>query len=293
MFNRLSTILLTYVIPAISIVVISFLSALAAAYNSPIYNYIIIGYIAALFIAFMAQAGLTFRRKMKEVREYVKNVKHGAVERLASQDLMKLIEKDSEYISEITKIQKKQFKNILIVFGILMILVLLYMTVLGRFISMILATVSSKFWRAFLETFIYFSILIVIYIAMMRVLKLTPSSPGQMMLDIPYAPMRSLVVYKDAIILDDIYLLKAPIKAKKVIINEKRRFIEIELDEEYAKKVGVRRVRLYVKAPKELWNECLSKIVQVTGETQHISAPTAQSREEGKEDKTEESSKNR
>ncbi|NPA99911.1 MAG: DUF2208 domain-containing protein [Crenarchaeota archaeon] len=280
MFNRLSTILLTYVVPAVSIVVISFLSALAAAYNSPIYNYIIIGYIAALFIAFMAQAGLTFRKKMREVKEYLKNVKHGAVERLATQDLMKLIEKDSEYISEITRIQKKQFKNILIVFGILMVLVLLYMTVLGRFISMILSTVSSKFWRAFLETFIYFSILIVIYIAMMRALKLTPSSPGQMMIDIPYAPMRSLVIYKDAIILDDIYLLKAPIKARKVIINEKRRFIEIELEEEYAKKVGIRRVRLYVKNPKELWNECLSKIVQVSGETQHIS--TSQVKEESK-----------
>ncbi len=279
MFNRLSTILLTYVVPAVSIVVISFLSALAAAYNSPIYNYIIIGYIAALFIAFMAQAGLTFRKKMKEVQEYIKNVKHGAIERLATQDLMKLIEKDSEYISEITRIQKKQFKNILIVFGILMILVLLYMTVLGRFISMILSTISSKFWRAFLETFIYFSILIIIYIAMMRVLKLTPSSPGQMMIDIPYAPMRSLVIYKDAIILDDIYLLRAPIKAKKVIINEKRRFIEIELEEEYAKKVGVRKVRLYVKNPKELWNDCLSKIVQVIGETQHV---TTQVREEGK-----------
>ena len=269
MFNRLSTILITYVVPIVSIVIISFLSALAVAYNNPVFNYIVIAYIIALFAIFIGQAGITFRRKMKEVREYIKNVKHGAIERLAAQDLMKLIEKDSEYISEITKIQKRQFKNILVVFGILMLLVLLYMTVLGKFISSMLSIIHDKFWRAFCETFTYFSILIIIYVVLMKYLRLTPSS--HMVIDIPYAPMRSLVIYRDAIILDDVYLLKAPIKAKKVVINEKRRFVELELDDDYSRNVGIRRVRLYVKTPKELWNDVLSKMVQVREYTQTIS----------------------
>ncbi len=281
MFNRISSILVTYVIPIISIVIISFLSALAAAYSNPIYNYIVIGYIVALFAVFIAQAGITFRRKIKEVREYLKNVKHGALERLSTQDLMKLVEKDSEYISEITKIQKKQFKNILVIFGVLMLLVLLYTTVLGRFISDMLSVVHNKFWRAFFETFTYFSILIVIYVVLMKYLRLTPSS--HMVIDIPYAPMRSLVIYRDAIILDDVYLLRAPIKAKRVVINERRRFVEMELEDDYSRKIGIRRVRLYVKSPKELWNDVLSKIVQVRETTQHI--PISRESEESKESK--------
>ncbi len=251
-------ILTTYVVPAISIVVIALLIALSRTVSG-IFNIVLGLYIGAFFAYFIGRSILTFRKRMQEVREYLRNIKSGAIERLGSSDIAKLMEKDTEFLSELASIQKKQFKSLMMIFVAILAVFLIYSSFLHSYIEHMLSGIQGEFLKSFTESIIYLAILFGVYIAFVKIFKISP----QMASNIPYTPMKSLVIYKDAIILDDIYLLKAPVPAKNVVINDYRKYIEIELDDEYSKKLQLKKIRIYVKNPRELWNDVLSKIVQI------------------------------
>jgi len=251
-------ILTTYVVPAISIVVIALLIALSRTV-SWIFNIVLAVYIGAFFAYFIGRSILIFRKRVREVQDYLKSVKTGAIERLDSTDIAKLLERDTEFLSELTALQKRQLKSILLIFVSILVVFILYSVLLHAYIEKMLASMQGEFLRSFIESLIYLVILFGVYVAFTRAFKLSP----QLASNIPYTPTKSLIIYKDAIILDDIYLLRAPVPAKNVVINDYKRYIEIELDDEYSKKIQLKRIRLYVKNPRDLWNEVLSKIVQV------------------------------
>ncbi len=256
-----SSIIVTYVLPALAVLIIPLLVALGQTYHTPVFEYLVIVYIVAIMGAMFAKVGLAFRKRMKEVHEYLKNVKTGALERLSSADLSKLIEKDTEYVRELVSIQKRQLRNVLITLGTFFAIFIIYSIFFSKYVATLFSGIKNTFWRTFLQTLTYFSIFVVAWFVMVRALKIHPMGA---MVEIPYTPMRSLVIYRDAIILDEIYLLRAPIKAKKVVINERRKYIEIELEDDYAKQYQLRKIRLYVRSPKDLWNDVLSKMIQVT-----------------------------
>jgi len=258
MFIRSQT-LITYVLPAASIVIIALLSALARTYNNPLFSILIFVYVGAFFGYFIGRAIWNFRKRLKEVHDYLKSVKTGALERLDSTDIAKLLERDTEYMKELTTIQKKQFRGLLLLLGLLFGFLILYTAFLGHYIHAAVSSIQNVFLRHFAESLLYLAIFFAAYILLIRFFRISPRA----ITDIPYTPMRSLVIYKDAIILDDIYLLKAPILAKKVTIDDRRKFIEIELEDKYGEKVQLRKVRLYVKSPRELWEQVLSKIVKI------------------------------
>ncbi len=256
-------ILTTYVIPAISIVVIALLIALSRTV-SWIFNIVLAVYIGGFFAYFIGKSIWTFKKRMNEVKEYLRSIKTGAIEKLDASDLTKLLERDSEFLSELTSIQKKQLKSIMLIFLSIIIVFALYTLFLHAYVERALIGVKQPFLRSFIESLIYLAILFGVYIAFIRAFKISP----QLASNIPYTPMKSLVIYKDAIILDDLYLLRAPVPARNVVINDYRKYIEIELDDEYSKKIQLKRIRLYVRNPRELWNEVLSKIVQIRGRSE-------------------------
>ncbi len=78
----------------------------------------------------------------------------------------------------------------------------------------------------------------------------------------PYTVTKELVIFRDAMLIDGMYLLKSPIPVKQVIINEKRRFIEFELTKPLAG-LPYTRVRIYSKAPRDLWERSLRGLFKI------------------------------
>ena len=250
-----------------SILVISSLCAWSEVSGTYIGGALVFLYVIAIIIAPIIYTVLNLRKRMKEVRDYLKNIKSGALERLTGSDITKVLEKDEEYIRELTKFSKKQFRSILILFGLLGLAFIIYVFGLSHAVNSLVKilkhSIENPFQISFIKYIIYFTILFTIVYGVTRVLRLGFFTPAEFTSSLPYTPTRSIVVFKDALILDDIYLLKAPIQVKQVIINEKRKFIELELTDDYRKILPSQKVRIYIRNPREFWEQLLSKLVKV------------------------------
>ncbi len=255
---------ITYLTAAISIAVV----ALAFAWGEVSGNTALswgIGIAWLVGIIFLP-IGITLanaRKRMKEAQSYVKSVRHGAIERLTGADIAKAIEKDPEFVAEMRRLAGRQLRNMILMFMIVIPVFFGYTYGLAPLIGSTLERSGlSDLARAYVRYLVYFGILFALIVAISRALRFGPEGQ-QISSALPYTPMRSITLFRDALILDDMYLLRAPILVKQILIDERRRFLEISLSSEYKAPTPSSRIRLYVRSPREFWEEKLSRLVKL------------------------------
>lgn len=264
--GKLESRIVKIVLPLVFIFTISYGSAWSEVTgNSWLTPVLVITYITLFFGVMIGIGVKNFRKRMREVRQYLSSIKSGAVEKLTKDDIVKVLEKDAEYVRETSTYTKKQLKNMGIMLIIFIVIAVSYSTFLSHHLDVLSKSLGtnlglSVFWLKFVKYLIYFAILLAFLIIIPRIFgfHLFPKTES---LGIPYIPLKEIVFYKDAIILDNMYLLKAPLKVKQVIVNEKRRFIELEFSEVQA--LPSTKLRIYVKSPRDFWENLLSRYVKI------------------------------
>ncbi|MCG2894983.1 MAG: DUF2208 family protein [Vulcanisaeta sp.] len=96
---------------------------------------LVIIYLAAFFGIVIALGIKNTRARLREIENYMKTNRGGAVEKLTRDDFIKAMEKDPEYVEETSRFVKSQLKNLVILMVVLIGLLVLYTYVLsGPFI---------------------------------------------------------------------------------------------------------------------------------------------------------------
>ncbi|BDR93116.1 DUF2208 family protein [Vulcanisaeta souniana] len=277
---------LRYLWPIIFTIVFAVVGAWGnIAHETSITYVIVIAYLAIFFGIVIVMGIRSTRTRFREIEEYMKVSKTGAVEKLTRDDFMKAMEKDPEYMQETNKFVKSQMKNMVVLMVVLIGLLMLYTYVLsGPFISLakyISNTVNigyylkpwftqtieeaNLFYAYFIDYLIYFGVFFVLMYVIFRVMRMPFMTTSVQISNFPYTINKELIIFKDAMLIDGMYLLKSPIPVKQVIINEKRRFVEFELVKPlpgfpYSK------IRIYHKSPRELWDKAMKNLFRVESE---------------------------
>lgn len=278
---------LRYLWPIIFTIVFAVVGAWGGniAHETSITYVIVIAYLAIFFGIVIVMGIRSTRTRFREIEEYMKVSKTGAVEKLTRDDFMKAMEKDPEYMQETNKFVKSQMKNMVVLMVVLIGLLMLYTYVLsGPFISLakyISNTVNigyylkpwftqtieeaNLFYAYFIDYLIYFGVFFVLMYVIFRVMRMPFMTTSVQISNFPYTINKELIIFKDAMLIDGMYLLKSPIPVKQVIINEKRRFVEFELVKPlpgfpYSK------IRIYHKSPRELWDKAMKNLFRVESE---------------------------
>ena len=118
---------LRYVWPVVLILVFAALGAWGnIAHEAFIVWVLVIIYLAAFFGIVIAIGIKNTRARLREIENYIKANKGGAVEKLTRDDFIKAMEKDPEYVEETNKFVKSQLKNLIILMVVLIGLLVLY-----------------------------------------------------------------------------------------------------------------------------------------------------------------------
>ncbi|WP_069807363.1 DUF2208 family protein [Vulcanisaeta thermophila] len=252
--------------------------------NTYITMVVIIAYLVVFFGIVIAIGIRSTRARLREIENYMKSTRGGAVEKLTRDDFMKAMEKDPEYASETNRFVKSQLKNLIVLMVVLIGLIILYTYVLsGPFVTLskYLAThfnigaalkpwftstveQANLFYAYFIDYLIYFAVFFVLMYVIFRLTRTPFMTTNVQISNFPYTVTKELIIYKDAMLLDGMYLLKSPISIKSLMINEKRRFIEFELSKPLPG-LPYTRIRIYYKSPRELWEESMKNLFKLEG----------------------------
>ncbi|MFP3216508.1 MAG: DUF2208 family protein [Vulcanisaeta sp.] len=274
---------LRYVWPVVFVLAFAALGAWGnIAHETFIVWVLVIIYLAAFFGIVIALGIKNTRARLREIENYMKTNRGGAVEKLTRDDFIKAMEKDPEYVEETSRFVKSQLKNLVILMVVLIGLLVLYTYVLsGPFIVLARYIANSlniggylkpwftntieeanQFYAYFIDYLIYFGVFFVLMYVVFKLLNMPFMSTSVQITNYPYTVTKELVIFRDAMLIDGMYLLKSPIPVKQVIINEKRRFIEFELTKPLAG-LPYTRVRIYSKAPRDLWERSLRGLFKI------------------------------
>jgi uncharacterized membrane protein len=274
---------LRYVWPVVFVLAFAALGAWGnIAHETFIVWVLVIIYLAAFFGIVIALGIKNTRARLREIENYMKTNRGGAVEKLTRDDFVKAMEKDPEYVEETSRFVKSQLKNLVILMVVLIGLLVLYTYVLsGPFIVLARYIANSlniggylkpwftntieeanQFYAYFIDYLIYFGVFFVLMYVVFKLLNMPFMSTNVQITNYPYTVTKELVIFRDAMLIDGMYLLKSPIPVKQVIINEKRRFIEFELTKPLAG-LPYTRVRIYSKAPRDLWERSLRSLFKI------------------------------
>ncbi|MCG2863850.1 MAG: DUF2208 domain-containing protein [Vulcanisaeta sp.] len=274
---------LRYVWPVVFVLAFAALGAWGnIAHETFIVWVLVIIYLAAFFGIVIALGIKNTRARLREIENYMKTNRGGAVEKLTRDDFIKAMEKDPEYVEETSRFVKSQLKNLVILMVVLIGLLVLYTYVLsGPFIVLARYIANSlniggylkpwftntieeanQFYAYFIDYLIYFGVFFVLMYVVFKLLNMPFMSTNVQITNYPYTVTKELVIFRDAMLIDGMYLLKSPIPVKQVIINEKRRFIEFELTKPLAG-LPYTRVRIYSKAPRDLWERSLRGLFKI------------------------------
>ncbi len=80
---------------------------------------IVIAYLVIFFGIVIAIGIRSTRVRFREIEEYMKSTKSGAIEKLTRDDFIKAMEKDPEYVQETNRFVKSQMKNLIILMVVL------------------------------------------------------------------------------------------------------------------------------------------------------------------------------
>ncbi|GGP19963.1 hypothetical protein GCM10007981_05780 [Thermocladium modestius] len=247
------------------------------AHNSWLSIGVFVGYLVIVFGAMIAMSYRTYRSNAAEIEKYKKQ---SALGKLDPDEIRKAMERDSELQKEYSQMSKGMFKNMFILLALLLVIIFIYptllSTVVNKFISAIITDYAAglaTFYRSFLSYFfgylVLFGVWFLVFYVLSRALKLPfAGQSANPMGNLPMIPSKGVIFYRDAFILDGSYIMRTPMAVKKVLINERRRFVEIELEQGPKDKkrnpmtMPYQRIRLYTKSPRELWNKVLSKYFQ-------------------------------
>lgn len=252
------------------------------AHETSITWIIVIAYLAIFFGIAIAIGIRSTRVRFREIEEYMKMTKSGAVEKLTRDDFMKAMEKDPEYIQETNRFVKSQMKNMVILMVVLIGLLLLYTYVLsGPFIALakyISDTVdigyylkpwftptvqeANLFYAYFIDYLIYFGVFFILMYVIFRIMRMPFMSMNVQITDYPYTVTKELIIFRDAMLIDGMYLLKSPIQVKQIVINEKRRFIEFQLSKPLSG-LPYTKIRIYHKSPRDLWDKAMKALFKI------------------------------
>ncbi|MGC8543387.1 MAG: DUF2208 family protein [Vulcanisaeta sp.] len=245
---------------------------------------LVIAYLVIFFGIVIAIGIRSTRARLREIEDYMKTSKTGAIEKLTRDDFMKAMEKDPDYVQETNRFVKAQLKNMVILMVVLIGLLILYTYVLsGPFISLakyisnsinigaylkpwFTSTIqeANLFYAYFIDYLIYFGVFFVLMYVIFRVMRMPFMTTNVQITDYPYTVTKELIIFRDAILIDGMYLLKSPIPVKQIVINEKRRFIEFELSKALPG-LPYTKVRIYNKSPRELWEKAMKNLFKVEG----------------------------
>ncbi|MFP3305809.1 MAG: DUF2208 family protein [Thermocladium sp.] len=247
------------------------------AHNSWLSIGVFVGYLVIVFGIMIAMSYKSYKSNSVEIEKYKRQ---SALGKLDPDEIRKAMERDAELQKEYSQMSKGMFKNMFILLALLLVIIFIYptllSTVVNRFITALIARYAvgmTVFYQDFLSYFIgylvLFGVWFLVFYALSRVLKLPfAGQAANPMGNLPMIPSKGVVFYRDAFILDGSYIMKTPLAVKRILINEKRRFVEIELESkpQNQKRRGMQlpyqRIRLYTKSPKELWSKILSKYFQ-------------------------------
>ena len=278
---------LRYVWPIAFVLVFAIVGAWGNVAHEAFVTWVIVIVYLVVFFGIVMVVGIrSTRTRLREIEDYMKASKGGAVEKLTRDDFMKAMEKDPEYVQETNKFVKSQLKNMVILMVILIGLLMLYTYVLsGPFVTLsgyianstnmgayakpwFTQTIeeANRFYAYFIDYLIYFGIFFVLMYVIFRIMRMPFMTTNVQITDYPYTVTKELIIFKDAILIDGMYLLKSPIPVKQVIINEKRRFVEFELTRPLTG-LPYTKVRIYSKSPRELWDKTMKSLFKVEGST--------------------------
>ncbi len=243
-----------------------------------IMSIIIFAYIAAFLGAAFAFSIKRFRAGAKEVESYLRGVKSGAILKLTREDFLKAIERDPEHAVEMNRAFKAQMKGLLLSLGIV-IVALMALSIFSHYIESFALYITStfglyrykpwfvhtieesiEFYKYLINYLIYFTAFFTLVYVVLRVVR----APlfGMARMDMPYTVNKELIAFKDALIIDGMFLLRAPIEVRQVVINERRRFLEFELVRPLPG-IPYRRIRIYHRSPRDLWEGVLKGLFRI------------------------------
>ncbi|ADY00793.1 hypothetical protein VMUT_0582 [Vulcanisaeta moutnovskia 768-28] len=285
--NNLRSKVLRYLWPILFTIVFALVGAWGNVSHETSITYIIVIAYLAIFFGIVITIGIRSTRvRFREIEEYMKSTKSGAIEKLTRDDFMKAMEKDTEYAQEMNKFVKAQMKNLVILMVVLIGLLMLYTYVLsGPFITLakyisnavnigyylkpwFTQTIeeANLYYAYFIDYLIYFGVFFVLMYVIFRMMRMPFMTTNVQVTDYPYTVTKELIIFKDAMLIDGMYLLKSPIPVKQIIINEKRRFIEFQLSKPLSG-LPYTKIRIYHKSPRELWDKVMKNLFKVEDST--------------------------
>ena len=243
---------------------------------------IVIAYLVIFFGIVIAIGIRSTRVRFREIEEYMKSTRTGAIEKFTHDDFIKAMEKDPEYVQETNRFVKSQMKNLIILMVVLIGLLLLYTYVLsGPFIALAKYISNSinigyylkpwftptlqeanLFYAYFIDYLIYFGVFFILMYVIFRIMRMPFMTTNVQITDYPYTVTKELIIFRDAMLIDGMYLLKSPILVKQVVINEKRRFVEFQLSRPLTG-LPYTKIRIYHKSPRDLWDRAMKNLFKI------------------------------
>lgn len=256
------------------------------AWGQVIRNYwISIGlFIAYFIIIFGFSMYVGYRSYVRNRNESEQYRRRQALSRLTSEDIRKAMERDYELSKEYSALSKKMFLNLGLMIVLLVAVLLVYSILFNKILSLVtliftnvtLPQSTVEFMRYFITYLVMFGVWFAVFYVVAKYTGLPFLSQGaSTMQNIPYIPTKSVAFYKDAVIFDDLYVLKAPLEADNVMVDERRRFIEITLRKPTSS-IPYRRLRIYVRDPKGIWEKYVSKYLEPQVKVEEIKRPEAE-----------------
>jgi len=257
------------------------------AWGQVIRNYwISIGlFIAYFIIIFGASIFMGYKSYSKNRSESEQYRRRQALSRLTGEDIRKAMERDYELPREYSALSKKMFLNLGIMLALLIAVLVVYSALFNRIsaaISILLGNYPSmaqstlEFLRYFITYLIMFGIWFAVFYMVAKYTGLPYLSQStSMMQNIPYIPTKGVTFYKDAMILDDLYVLKAPLDAESVTVDERRRFVEITLKKPTST-IPYRRLRIYARDPRGIWEKYVSKYLETQVKVEEVKRTEAE-----------------
>ncbi len=95
-----------------------------------------------------------------------------------------------------------------------------------------------------------------------RIMRMPFMTTNVQITDYPYTVTKELIIFRDAMLIDGMYLLKSPIQVRQIVINEKRRFIEFQLSKPLSG-LPYTKIRIYHKSPRDLWDRAMKNLFKV------------------------------
>lgn len=229
-------------------------------------------FIAYFIIIFGASFYMGYRAYSRNRAESEQYRKRQALSRLSGDDIRKAMERDLELPKEYSSLGRKMFLSLLVLIVLLIAVIFLYSLIFDRILGVVSAYMSGlnmspktlSFMEYFVTYLVVFGIWFLVFYLTARLTGIPYLTQGaSAMQNIPYIPSKGVVFYRDAMILDDLYVIKAPIDAEKVIVDERRRFIEISLKSNTSG-LPYRRLRIYARDPRGVWEKYVSKYLTAT-----------------------------